>query len=70
MVSIEAERTGFFMEQKLLIDLNNEHRIIRKTFPGSLFIGDREDIEIVIVSSTETKKVMETGIDDNIQLFN
>lgn len=70
MVSIEAERTGFFMEQKLLIDLNNEHRIIRQTFPGSLFIGDREDIEIIIVSSTETKKVMETGLEDNIQLFN
>jgi hypothetical protein len=69
MVSIEAERAGFFMEQKLLFDLNNEHRIIRKTFPESMFIGSREDIEITIVSSDATKKVMETGKENDIDIF-
>lgn len=69
MVSIEAERAGFFMEQKRLVDLNNEHRIIRKTFPGSIFIGGRSDIEITIVSSDATKKVMETGIENDIDIF-
>jgi len=69
MVSIEAERAGFFMEQKRLIDLNNEHRIIRQSFPASIFIGGRTDIEIVIVSSAATKKVMETGEENDIDIF-
>lgn len=69
MLSIEAERAGFFMEQKRLVDLNNEHRIIRQTFPASMFIGGRADIEITIVSSDATKKVMETGKENDIEIF-
>jgi hypothetical protein len=69
MNSIEAERAGFFMEQKKLIDLNNEHRIVRKTFPSNIFVGGRPDIEIVIVSSDATKKAMETGKENDIDLF-
>lgn len=69
MLSIEAERAGFFMEQKRLIDLNNEHRIIRTTFPSSIFIGNRGDIQIMIVSSDATKKVMETGKENDIDIF-
>lgn len=69
MQSIEAERSGFFMEQKKLIDLNNEHRIIKQTFPNSIFIGSRPDIEITIISSELTKKVMETGQENDIEIF-
>ena len=69
MQSIEAERTGFFMEQKILVDLNNEHRIVRATFPGSVFIGSRPDIQIKIVSSSVTKNVMETGMEENVDVF-
>jgi hypothetical protein len=69
LLSIEAERAGFFMEQKRLVDLNNEHRIIRQTFPASMFIGGRADIEITIVSSDNTKKVMETGRENDIDVF-
>lgn len=69
MQSIEAERAGFFMEQKRLVDLSNEHRIIRKSFPGSIFIGRRPDIPITIVSSDATKKVMESGEENDIELF-
>jgi hypothetical protein len=69
MSSIESERSGFFMEQKKLTDLNNEHRIVRGTFPNSLFIGGRPDIEIKIISSDKTKKVMETGEENDVELF-
>lgn len=69
MSSIEAERAGFFMEQKYLTDLNNQHRIIRNTWPKSMFIGNRPDIQIVIVSSAATKKVMETGQENDIDIF-
>lgn len=67
--SIEAERAGFFMEQKQLVDLNNEHRIVRYTFPGSLFIENRPDVQITIVSSTATKQVMASGKEDSISIF-
>ncbi len=69
MQSIEAERAGFFMEQKKLVDLNNEHKIVRKTWPSSMFVGNRPDIEIVIVSSQKTKKVMETGQENDVDVF-
>lgn len=69
MTSIEAERTGFFMEQKRLVDLANEHRITKKTWPASMFIGRRPDIEIKIVSSASTKKIMETGEENDVELF-
>lgn len=67
--AIEAERAGFFMEQKKLIDLSNEHRIVLKTFPSSLFVGNRKEIPIKIVSSSTTKKIMETGEENDIELF-
>jgi hypothetical protein len=69
MSSIEAERASFFMEQKRLIDLNNEHRVLRKTFPASFFVGSRPDIEIVIVSSDKTKEIMQAGKENDIDLF-
>lgn len=68
-MSIEAERAGFFMEQKRLVDLANEHRIVKSTFPSSIFIGGRPDIDILIVSSDVTKKVMETGRENDIDVF-
>lgn len=70
MNTIEAERLGFLMEQTKLVDLNNQHRIIRKKFPNSIFIGGRPDIDIIIVSSSKTKKIMETGEENDIDLFN
>lgn len=68
--SIEAERTGFFMEQKKLIDINNEHRILLKKFPSSLFLSGREEIKITLVTSDKTDEVFKTGKENDINLFN
>lgn len=70
MLSIEAERAGFFMEQKRLIDLGNEHHIALNTWPSSMFVGGRPEIAITVVSSDVTKKVMETGKENNVDVFN
>ena len=70
MSSIEAERTSFLMDQKKLMDLSNQHRITLSTFPGSLFVGGRDNIEITVVSSDNTKEVMRTGKENNIDVFN
>lgn len=67
--SIEAERTGFFMEQKKLLDINNEHINIRSTFFGKLFLGNRPDEKINIITSDKTQKVFEQGKDNDVNLF-
>lgn len=69
MASIEAERNGFFMEQRRLIDLDREHKTMRKVFPGSLFVGGRPDVGITVVTSTRTEQVFSEGQENDIELF-
>ena len=67
--SIEAERTGFFMEQKKLIDLDREHKVLRQTFPSSIFIGSRPDVEFTIITSDKTEQVYKAGKENDVELF-
>jgi len=64
--SIEAQRTVFTNEQKKLLDLKREHDNVRMTFPGSVFVGSRPAIEVVVVTSTRTEKAFNTGKDDDL----
>lgn len=68
--SIEAERAGFFMEQKKLTDLNREHRDLIQKWPSNKFVGDRPLITVKIVTSAKTKGVVATGEENDIELFN
>ena len=68
MASIEAERNGFFMEQRRLIDLDREHKTMRQVFPGSLFIGDRADVGITVITSKRTETVYSGGQENDIEL--
>ena len=63
MNSIEAQREGFFNEQKKLISLNNQHQNLLETFPSSVFVGSREPLDIQIITSSKTKSTYETGED-------
>lgn len=67
--SIEAERKGFFMEQKKLIDINREYVTFKKKIPASWFVGDRPDVEFIIIESDKTKEVFKTGVENDVQLF-
>lgn len=69
MGSIEAERTKFAREQKRLLDIKREHDDLRQTFPGSIFVGGRPEIEVMLVASTKTQDVFEAGKEDEIGLF-
>jgi hypothetical protein len=68
--SIEALREKFRVAQSKLIDIKREHDKLRLTFPSSLFVGDRGVMEINIITSTKTKAVFTSGIDDDVDLFN
>lgn len=69
MLSIELLRTEFEKTQSRLIDMIREHNVLLNTVPSKWFIANKEKIEYTIISSTQTKIVMQTGIDDNISLF-
>jgi hypothetical protein len=68
--SIEAERTGFFMEQKKLIDINNAHKTYKSVFPASFFFlfSNRPDVEIKVITSSKTQDVYKTGNEDDIKI--
>ena len=65
---IVSSRDRFAMRQKQLIDLKREHDNLRMTFPNSMFIGSRPELEIKIITSTRTEEAFETGKDDNVDL--
>ena len=69
MASIESERTEFLKAQTRILDISREHEVLIKTVPGRWFLGGREPIEYEPISSTYSKEVMETKVDDNTDLF-
>lgn len=69
MNSIEAQREGFFNEQKKLISINNEHRNLLETAPSKFFVGGRDTLSIQIITSLKTKNVYSSGEENDIDLF-
>ena len=69
MASIEIEREGFHNEQKKIIDQIREHNNMIETFPSRIFLSNIEHIKYEVISSTLSKNVMETRIEDDIALF-
>jgi hypothetical protein len=66
--AIESERTGYFHEQEMLIDIKREHDAYIKKAPARWFIGDTSVLKITIITSTQTDSVYKTGKEDNIDL--
>lgn len=69
MLSIELLRTEFQKSQERMLDIIREHNVLLTTVPSKWFISNTERIEYTIISSTRSKTVMTTGLDDNISLF-
>lgn len=68
-VSIEVCRTEFQHSQERILDIIREHATLCNTYPGKWFISNTTPIEYTVVSSTNTKAVMQTGLDDDVKLF-
>lgn len=64
MKSIEVERTAFTREQTKMIDIIREHGSLLDRIPSKWFLSDVEKIKYVVISSSETKEVMETRVDN------
>lgn len=69
MQSIEILRSEFQRNQETMLDLVREHKTLCTTYPGRWFISNTLEIEYTVISSTKTKVVMDTGIDDDVKLF-
>jgi len=64
MTTVEAQRTGFDRQQSKVSAMVAESNKMLKTAPSKWFVNG-EIKEAKIVSSSNTKVIMETGIDDS-----
>lgn len=69
MLSIEVLRSEFQRNQETMIDIVREHKTLCNTYPSKFFITNKKEIEYEVISSTKSKNVMETKIDDSIDIF-
>jgi hypothetical protein len=69
MDAIEQQRTIFRNVQEVMIDKIREHETLCKTYPGKWFISDTSPIDYKIISSGRSKVVMESGEDNDIDLY-
>lgn len=69
MNSIEAQREGFFNEQKKLISIKNKHDNLLGMFPSKLFLSGRPALEIKVITSITTKNTYKSGEENDIILF-
>lgn len=69
MEAIEVQRLTFKHDQERILDLIREHENLIHTVPACWFIKNDTSIEYTIISSTQSKYVMETGLDDDVELF-
>ena len=69
MQSIEALRTEFQKAQERMLDIIREHKNLLQVIPAKWFLAGRQPIEYTLVSSTKSKEVMETGLDEDVKVF-
>jgi hypothetical protein len=69
MISIESLRGEFANEQKKLIDLCREYNAMIQKFPGSVFLSGKTPMQAKLVTSAKTKKTIETGEENEVDLF-
>ena len=69
MNTIEGSRNEFTMEQKKLIDIDRELKSMKVTFPNSIILGNKSDLEIKLITSAKTDEAYHTGQENDINLF-
>ena len=67
--AIEAQRETFLSAQKRLRDIKREHDDLRQKIPSTFFVGQRPELKIQLITSTQTEATYATGTDDDVDLF-
>lgn len=68
--SIEVLRTEFQKNQERMLDIIREHSTLCERYPSRWFISNKVPIEYEVISSTATKAVIDSRMEDDINLFN
>lgn len=68
--SIEVLRTEFQKNQERMLDIIREHSTLCERYPSRWFISNKTPIEYEVISSTVTKAVIDSRMEDDINLFN
>lgn len=68
MTTIEAARMSFEREQRRLSEMGAEHKKLYVTVPAKWFV-DGEPVVIKIISSEKTKAIVESGEENEVDLF-
>lgn len=69
MQSIEIERNGFLKAQERMLDIIREHSVLISRYPSKWFISNDEPIEYEVISSSQAKYLMTTGLEDDVDVF-
>lgn len=69
MQAIEVQRMYFNQAQTRMLDIIRQRETLIELIPAKFFISNKTKIDYTIISSTSTKTVVQTGIDDDVDLF-
>lgn len=69
--TLEAEREGFFNQEKVLQDIVKQHTILITNYPGSIYncFFNRKLLDYKPITSDRTDDVMKTGKDNQSMVF-
>lgn len=66
---IEVERKRFLNAQTKIIDIVREHNNMLDVIPSKWFLSGKEYLEYEVISSSITKDVMRTRLDEDVHVF-
>lgn len=69
MNAIDVQRQLFTSEQTRMLDIINQRATLIESYPSRWLIKNKDNIEYVVISSTDTQMVTATGTDDEILTF-
>lgn len=69
MQAIEVQRAYFDQAQTRMLDIIRQRETLLETIPAKFFISNKSKIDYTVISSTRSKDVLITGIDDDVDLF-
>ncbi|MDE7457921.1 MAG: hypothetical protein K2M77_03540 [Muribaculaceae bacterium] len=62
--SIEVQRTTFTSVQNRMLDIINQRATLIESYPSRWFIRNKSVIDYIPISTSATKVIMSTGVDD------
>lgn len=62
--SIEVQRTSFTSAQTRMLDIIKQRETLIEQLPSCWFVKNKSVIDYTVISTSDTKQVMATGVDD------